>query len=453
MPRKSTPAKPEKKSLTQVKEQIESVVGSPVSIERADWATLMRQGVVVRLHLRRWRAKTQITLADLGLPQPKNGDEEHIYNDLMSLGAKRLLPPDIIRELDSIDSGSRKCLGQNSYHTYWGDFVPLGKWEEWKVLNGEFVTRYLDVRDDIHKRWNAIMRDLIDAYAIAARVAYKRLIKLNSRALVIDGKRLNEDQFVDAFMERIKSAIPTRDEVYASFAYETELSFIPLPSLLASDAAEKERIENAREVERVKERTVLMQHEQEQDLLRQSKWDREAALRRMTDEVLAEARTKQNELVNGFLTDISAQSMSAIYDGLQNVLQSMQKNNGVLVGRAAEQVRGVIDSWRAMNLMGDQAIEQQIARAETFLDTEPKKRNPAEIEGLLVAIGNQARSNLIALGAMPRQVREFALPDRSGAEPIAPRRTSRALPATQLTLDQKMNTRQSRTLKSPGEKS
>jgi len=43
-------------------------------------------------------------------------------------------------------------------------------------------------------------------------------------------------------MSRIVALIPGRERIRESFAYEVDLSYVPLPSLLAEDLAEAERM-------------------------------------------------------------------------------------------------------------------------------------------------------------------------------------------------------------------
>jgi len=93
---------------------------------------------------------------------------------------------------------------------------------------------------------------------VAARAAYRRLNALDPQAMTkaveyTAGEYAAEDDFVDAFMSRIVALIPGRDRIRDSFAFEVELRYVPLPSLLAQDLAEKERIEAQREMERLEE--------------------------------------------------------------------------------------------------------------------------------------------------------------------------------------------------------
>ena len=108
------------------------------------WLALMREGVVVKLHVRRWRAKSRLDLTDLGLPS----ETDDLIGDLLNLGDKRLLPKDLGSRLEAIESAGRKALERNGYSTFWGTFVPATNFEAWKAENDTHKQRYLDARNE-----------------------------------------------------------------------------------------------------------------------------------------------------------------------------------------------------------------------------------------------------------------------------------------------------------------
>lgn len=397
-------------------DELKKKFGSELKQEGVDWATLMQQGVIVRLHIRRWRAQTQVTLQDLGLPAPKDDKERAIYEDLISLGSKKLLPPDTLRELNALDSGARKHLEKYSFKTYWGNFVPVGAYEEWKQGNCDFESKYLALGNEIVNEWKKTMDWLVDAYAVAARRGYQNLARLNPKALMLakEKRRMSEDEFVDAFMSRIMAAIPDKDEVRASFGYESELSYIPLPSMLAEEWTKKQQIETAHQIEMEKLNA-------EQRLER----ERTQQMERMNRDVVEDARRRKQELADQFVRDLQTQSLSIIYDGFVNVLDSMQNNGGKLVGKASEQIRNTIELWRTMNLTDAPAVTQQITRIAGMMERDPKERSALEIRGLLQEIAAAARANMVSLGANPRSTRKVGIPDQ--IKPMELRRAKRAV--------------------------
>jgi len=102
------------------REKLAQLLGQDVKLVEPKWLSLMRQGVIVELHVRRWRAKSRLTLDDLGLPATDAAD----YSDLMKLGEKSLLPSKYIKKADNIESQARQLLDSCSYETFWGRFMP-----------------------------------------------------------------------------------------------------------------------------------------------------------------------------------------------------------------------------------------------------------------------------------------------------------------------------------------
>ena len=213
------------------------------------WLALMREGVVVKLHVRRWRAKSRLDMADLGLPS----ETDDLIGDLLNLGDKRLLPKDLASRLEAIESAGRKALERNGYSTFWGTFIPASNFDAWKAENDAHKRRYLDARNELRDSYSDIVAQLTDAYRGAARAAFRRAKALDPGVgqpmtrLEAQRHLLDEDQFVNLFVRRITRQIPTENQIYDSFGWEEELTYIPLPSLLAEDAAEKDRIQAERE--------------------------------------------------------------------------------------------------------------------------------------------------------------------------------------------------------------
>ena len=133
----------------------------------------MREGVIVRLHVRRWRAKAKLDFADLGLPVA--ADDARTFADLLHLGEKRLLPGDTVKELEAIESAGRKCLERHAFTTFWGPLVAVTDYEQWENENAFHRNRYLDARDRLIRDYEATVEGLLIDYERAARAAYRRL--------------------------------------------------------------------------------------------------------------------------------------------------------------------------------------------------------------------------------------------------------------------------------------
>ena len=116
------------KTTQETVNEIQAQVGEPIKVRDANWIRLMQEGVIISLHIRRWRAETQLKQTDLGINLDKKSADL-----LMRLGSKALMPSEYIQEAKSIDSGARSWLASKTIKTHYGQFCP--------------VTAYQDIRE------------------------------------------------------------------------------------------------------------------------------------------------------------------------------------------------------------------------------------------------------------------------------------------------------------------
>lgn len=364
------------------------------------WLTLMREGVIVKLHVRRWRAKSRLDLTDLGLPS----EADDLIGNLLNLGDKRLLPKDLAAKLEAIESAGRKALERNGYSTFWGTFVPASNFEAWKAENDIHRQRYLDARNGLRDAYSDIIAQLTDAYRGAARAAFRRAKALDPRSMTRQDL-LDETLFVTTFVRRITAQIPTESQIFDSFGWEEEYTYIPLPSLLAEDAAEKERIQAERALQRQREeltrndlwRTIEIQNEADRA--------RRDALARMNDQVTAEARKKKQEMIDTFLADLVKQLRTTIYEATTDILATMQRNDGKLHPRSVVQLRNLITQVGQMNFFGDTETTRMIDQVRAVFDKRPETRNVEDLRTALRDVAIITRASLLDLGEQPRASR------------------------------------------------
>jgi hypothetical protein len=368
------------------------------------WLALMREGVVVKIHVRRWRAKSRLDLTDLGLPS----ESDDLIGDLLNLGDKRLLPKDLASRLEAIESAGRKALDRNGFATFWGTFVPANNFDTWKTENDTQKQRYLAARNDLRDSYTDIVAQLTDAYRGAARAAFRRAKALDLRSMTRQDL-LDEALFVTTFVRRITAQIPAENQVYDSFGWEEEYTYIPLPSLLAEDAAERDRITAERNLARQREElerddlwhTITIRDEADRA--------RRDALIRMNEEVTAEARTKKQQLIDGFLGDLVKQLRSLIYEATTDILATMQRSAGKLHPRSVVQLRNLIEQVSQMNFFGDTETDAMIRRVRSIFDQRPEagKRsdNTADLQTALRDVAIITRASLLDLGEQPRASR------------------------------------------------
>lgn len=362
-----------------------------IALAQPRWLELMREGVIVGLHIKRWRASVKLAYSDLGLP---DADADAPLSDLIELGEKRLLPRRIMDALNSVESNARKCLDRFAYKTFWGYFLPASAYAEWKAQNEAYRQKYIAIRDEIVASYDQILAELTTEYTKAAKAAYHNL-KLLDPAAAKGHAEQDEQGFVSAFVARITALIPTAEAISQSFDYSVILSYVPLPSLLAADTAERERITTHRRAES----------------------EREARMRELEREVSREAEAQKKELVGGFLKDLVGQLRALAYEATTDVLTAMEKNEK-LVGKSAAQLRNLVAQVESLNFFGDVEMDAAIKRVQAVLDTKPKERDMSELRRELQAIGTLTRATLLDFGASPRSARSLGVADIPSADMV-----------------------------------
>ncbi len=374
------------------------------------WLQLLREGVLVRLHIGRWRAKTSLRWRDLGF-EPASREEEKALDELVEPGFKRLLPKEVMKRLAAIETKARANLEKHAFRTYWGYFIPVTAWAEWRTKDREIREEYLAVCQGLVDSWDEMVERVLAQYRVTARAAYQRLRRLNPEA--VEG--VTEEEFADRFVKAVRAHIPDADYFRRSFYYETELEYVPLPSLLAEEQAEAERIEQEARIERERrEAEHLLEMERiraEEIAVRTAADERLRMLREMNREVVEQARKRKKQLIDRFLRDVTAQLRSLVYEVCVNVLSTMERNDGRLHPRSVVQLQNLVEQLERLNFTGDREVEEIIKEVKYHLNQPAERRSPAEIEKALRDIAIVARATLIGLGEQPRSARRLGIPD------------------------------------------
>jgi hypothetical protein len=138
--------------------------------EQAKGATMIKDGVVVSLHIGYWQGKKALKAEDLGL-DPSN------VPDIFNLGQKMLIPLEERNAFRNIETRARQRLEALSFHFFASPgsrFVPLkglGKvLEDLKNMKGEFdgavediLSRYQTIRVEMLEKYSEL-RDKLEPY-------------------------------------------------------------------------------------------------------------------------------------------------------------------------------------------------------------------------------------------------------------------------------------------------
>lgn len=397
--------------------ELSRIIGVPAEEIRVDnprWLQLLQEGVVVRLTLRRWRARTTLDLQqDLGLPA-ENGQAE-VFRELVDLGRKFLLPRRLVAALDSVDSAARQNLRRYGFETFWGVFVPVTAFPAWQEADKEYQTRYFALRDEVVQYYDRLIAEHMAQFAEAARAAWRRWHALHGTEDEDFG--LREDEFVARYLARLRALIPPAEEIYASFAYEVYLSYIPLPSLLAAEVHDAAWITASREAEQMVRNTEASLRTYWAAAEADVQHYRRNAIEMVRQEVLASAQREKEKLIDGFLVDVARQLRGLVYDTVVSAYETTARN-GRVHPRTAVQLRNLVQEVQRLNFFGDQEVDRMVEKIRSLIEVPTQDRSTTQIQAALQDVALVLKASLLALGDQQRGQRseagltaEIALPE------------------------------------------
>src|SRR5713226_2215355 len=362
----------------------------------------MQEGVTITLHISRPRFWRKLTLDDLGLAvdgaYATSEAASQVLNDYFQLGRRSLLPKLYQDKLQAAENSARYCLAKYSFKSHWGAFVPRTAYQQWLKDNASYEATFLALREEIVSHYEQIVEQVIEDFRPLAEDAWQRvtlgkgvlkhLDRLSAELLAEVVERLQaghgKEAFIENYLATIRRAMPDQQTVAAAFAYEYERGVIPLPSLLASDMEQADRIYRERTLRDAKVRAELEAIEAQrraemQKLSAQQQQEREEQYQRLRTErerqrqqlemerdVLLDARRQKERLVQGFYAGVVAQINRLIWDVSENIRGSLDTHNGRLRGPVSAQLRHLITQLEQLNFVEDEDIEQQIARLQSI---------------------------------------------------------------------------------------
>lgn len=359
---------------------------------------LMEAGVVVDLHIGKWGARKKLEPADMGISAAGDLDTEtaEAVRDILDLGQKYLLPQGVRQRIVAVEVCGRKRLEARSFSTPWGQFVPAKVYATWKDENAGLRSEYLEIVADIVKNLATYKTIMAEKYRRQAALVWRRQNGYRDRDEVTPPA-----EFVESYVERIVALIPTAEYIQSRFYWEAQPSFVPLPSLIAED--------------RVRAAGVIRAGEQAR-ALDDAEYRAQEEARRDVQRYWAQRKEEQ---IDSFMRDIAAQFRGHIYDAVVAGLESLQANDGKLVGKAAQGLSNLVQWARSMNVYQDGEMAQAIETLADQMDRPARYRNTSSIVERLRALGVITRQTLYDLERAPeRSAREVGIEDEPGIEAV-----------------------------------
>ena len=299
---------------------------------------LTREGVLISVSVRYWRAAKKLQADDLGL-QPDN-----VSKELISLGHKKLLPKEALQPLALVESRAHALI-ESSTFPFLGvaRFLPNAKLQE------------------VTERLAELERDFVRA-KLAFLGNYEELREQARRDWTAAAERLVEEP--ELLVARIEAAFPTPEKMEQSFRFSTQLFQIRIP-----ESPELRCVEAA-----------------DQDALIRA---REAAAR--------EASARIHRDVERFVGDCVATLRRETATLCEEMLASMQGGKTGVHQKTLNRLIRFIDEFRELNFVGDREMDAQLDRvrrefltrsAEEYRDNEVARER---LEGGLRSLADTAR--------------------------------------------------------------
>jgi hypothetical protein len=460
---------------------------------------IMGQGVLVDLNISLPRFIMSLSAADLGLAYSDLGlelsDELRSY---VQFGRRSLIPKAIQKRLTRAEARARECLYSMAVDTPWrhlGYFIPTAKYQEWKEKNAQFEQEFWDLRDELVVRYDELVSQVLFDYQKLALESWNRLVMGSAVAKSVartsnpegdeqkkeneqDGRlwfpqtdeeyrrtvadlreiqaqRGSRESFVEVYLDRVRAKMPSKEDVREGFKYVADLNFIPLPSLLARDVGEADRIyreramqdeqhrmslerlevehraqfatiEGSRRAEEeaaYKERRQQLEEEHQRKLREQEserlEYQRQQDLQQlqyqMERDVIQNAQKRRQELVDQFYFGVIQQINEIVFSVCRNVQESLHETDGYFSGGLKKQINNLKGKIEALNIIGDEQIEDQIERLRAAAshrvtayatDGTPYDRvDTGRLNVVLSSIMDETNAVLIGLGHSPQQRR------------------------------------------------
>jgi hypothetical protein len=402
----------------------------------AQTLTSMRRGVLVELRITRPRFTVALTnkrkpnnlkLGPEGLGLVFSEDVERVLADYFTLGRHSLLPKEWQESLNAAETSARRCLADASVRTHWGAFVPAGAYKDWHEANERYKQQFLDLKERILSEYDEMRATVEEDYRRLAEEAWAHTtfgkVALQSHngsvspEMVADlSHGLTDEEahqtFIDHYMAVIESLIPTHQQLEEAFEYETDLSYIPLPSQLDAvthaQGEEQQTLQNEAQLGMIEARAEATSQaiEAEEQALVEAKRRNELAEAEMQSAVIENAQRQKEKLIAEFYVDVVAYINNRIAQVCARTLESLGKNNNMLRGPVADSLRDLVTMMENLNIVEDKQLEDQINQLRAALPTQEERDSAksgaaridtTRIQTVVRAMEEQAEQTLLEL--------------------------------------------------------
>lgn len=364
----------------------------------ADRWALIDQGLLVDLHIGRWRGETRMTLEDLGLDGLDRPDYLHNLAQLTVLGRKFLLPKEVLHQAKGAEERGRRLVERYSFHLKLGRFMPFTSYQAWKAENDQARAAYFQHRDQLQENYATYHQQVLDAYR---RIAAENYALMAQRQIPLE---ISQQAFVDRYVERLRQAIPDQEFIYNSFCWEVSLDFVPLPATLEADLLRREEVSRQRRLSREQEK--LMQQ--------------------MNTDLAQHLRQQKTEQIDGLVGHLRRQLLERVYEVTGSISDRVRQTQ-TLSGSQVRSLRQLIGQVEQMNFLGDAEVDQHLQALEQLVAERAHAAPAIDQVHLLSGLSqlNESIKEEVKALLSRRGIRAQMTLDDRGQETVFGRRVSR----------------------------
>lgn len=341
-----------------------------VRVLNTDWSVFIQEGVLVALHVHRYRAKVGVTLDDLGIA-PESREEREALLRTLDLGQRLLLPKEVILRSQEIEGRCRQWLVKNSFKTVWGQFIHVSRYQVWREQHLKIVEQYLELADEIERTFPTLLAQVRNDYTAIGNQVYER-VKASTT--------LERSAWVDAFVNRAVAGLPTARSIRDSFQITYDVKVIPPQAAVIADRLEGERL--------------VMEARAKAQLRAREQMDADLQL------------TQAREAAGGiqqFVEDIQAQIRGEIYDTVIAALEALRNDQGRMPRGTTQRIKTMCDMVTNLVFWDDKDLKRKVDDLRDLCEVTAAQRDVDAVERSLRQLGNEARLVLLEIQRQPER--------------------------------------------------
>ena len=145
-----------------------------------DWRRWMTEGVIVGVHISRWRGNVSLRMEDLGMGEELADSEAQ---EMLLLGKKLVMVPEFKKQFDSLEVRARATIKRYGFATHWGTFVPATAYSEMKAELTALKEQYMELAARYCGEYETHISSMQEIYRRIATRAYERFMRENPAAV------------------------------------------------------------------------------------------------------------------------------------------------------------------------------------------------------------------------------------------------------------------------------